>query len=285
MVRAEDACTRGGSHANIYRKVDWPPKGAWPATTRLEQIGFHRLRLYRHYDDDADCIRELEAFHRSWGARVRTGLHGPDEECLPDLPDVTEALVAGGNEQEAAAYLVSLRALATKLGLARLPAVGNPSPMLVDYLPSGVTQAHRYVVKVDHALRAEQAIPALIELGHDPATAAALVAEGPPSPTFTRLASFGAAIPDVDTSITADASWDPRTELLSSARRRLRRETTLSGRAIDARLREIVDSGGYLLPDTSPRMDRDALWAWWRIRHLWTYPRIAEEWQRLHPEE
>ena len=32
-------------------------------------------------------------------------------------------------------------------------------------------------------------------------------------------------------------------------------------------------------------MDRDALWAWWRIRHLWTYARIAEEWQGLHPEE
>lgn len=261
------------------------PKGAWPATTRLERIGSHRLRLYRLYDDDAECVGELEAFHRSWGPWARHGLRGPDEDCLPDLPDATEVLVARIGECEAAAYLTELGALATELGLARIPAVGDPLPIPLGYLQSGVAQAHRYVVKLDQALRAEQAVPALVRLGHDLETATALAAAESPRPTFTRLASFGAGIPDVDTSITADASWDPRTELFSSARRRLRRETKLSGREIDARLRRIVDSGAYLLPDTSPHMDRDAQWAWWRIRHRWTYPRIAGEWLRLHPDE
>jgi hypothetical protein len=261
------------------------PKGAWPAATRLEQIAFHRLRLYRLYDDDAECIGEIQAFHRSWGPQVLLGLRGLDENCLPDLDDADSVVAARIGEPEAAAYLSQLGTLAAKLGLGRIPAVGDPKPIPLGYLPSGVAQAHRYLIQLVRALRAEQAIPELMELGHHQATATALAAAGPPRPTFTSLASFGAGIPEVDISITAETCWDPRTELLSSARRRLRRQTTLSGAAIDARLRRIIDSGGYLLPDTSSRMDRDAQWVWWRIRHRWTYARIADEWLRLHPEE
>jgi hypothetical protein len=261
------------------------PKGSLPATTRLEQVGFHRLRLYRLYDDDVECIGALNAFQQSWGPRVRQGLRSPDEDCLLDRDDADRVIADLIGQRDAVEYLAALQAVAEALGLRRIPAVGDPKPVLLDYLPSGVAQTHRYVVKLDDAFRAEQAVPALMELGLGREKATALAAAGPPLPTFTSLASFGAGIPNVDISITADANWDPRTELLSSARRRLRRETGLSGRTIDARLQAIADSGGYLLPDTSPRMDRDALWVWWRIRHRWTYPRIADEWLRLHPDE
>lgn len=58
---------------------------------------------------------------------------------------------------------------------------------------------------------------------------------------------------------------------------------------IETELARIARDGGYHFPDTTTRrngiwrLDRDALWVWWRIRHEWTYPQIADEWQQLNP--
>ncbi len=85
------------------------------------------------------------------------------------------------------------------------------------------------------------------------------------------------------------ASWDPRLETLSEARARLRRDTVLSVGALEAELHRIASEGDYSFPDTSTnqgdiyRLERDAQWVWWRIRHGWTYRQVAAEWTRIHP--
>jgi len=141
------------------------------------------------------------------------------------------------------------------------------TPLIAGYLHSGVAQAHRFLWGLDKALLWEAA----------PDTAKGSL---PPvgRPTFVALASFGASIPVVDTSIAETAArWDPRTELRADARRRLRSETDLTRETIEAELNRIGEEGGYQFPDTSTqrsgiwRLDRDSQWTWWRIRRGWTY--------------
>lgn len=252
------------------------PVGAWPAVTDIERVAFSRLRLFEHYDRD-DGIREaLTQFHAEWWSRLGRSLRRLDDRLL-DLDDAERRLANLVGPEPAGAYLADLGALAAEAGLDRIPMVGTP--MIARYLPSGIAQAHRLLWGFDKALL------------HEAARAGAI---GPARPvlrqTFVALASFGASIPDVDTSIAGTAvRWDPHTELRADARRRLRSETDLTRETIEAELKRIGEEGGYQFPDTSTqrsgiwRLDRDAEWTWWRIRWGWTYARIAEEWERLHP--
>jgi len=254
------------------------PKGSWPAVTDFARIGFSRLRLYELYERDDDLREALIQFHGEWWSRLGGSLRRLDD-CLPDLDDAERHLADLVGVEPAHDYFEALGVLATEAGLDRIPKVGTPPLVIAGYLPSGIAQAHRFLWGLDKALIWE---------------AASVAAKGslPPvrRPTFVALASFGAPIPAVDTSIAeTDARWDPRTELLADARRRLRRETNLTRGTIEAELTRIADEGGYQFPDTSTqrsgiwRLDRDAEWVWWRIRRRWTYERIAREWQRLHP--
>ena len=104
------------------------------------------------------------------------------------------------------------------------------------------------------------------------------------------LSGFGAGLPAVNTAIAGTtARWDPRTELLAHARRRLHDETELDREAVEAELGRIRLESSYRFPDTSTRrdgvwrLDRDAQWVWWRIRRRLRYVEIAREWAALHP--
>jgi hypothetical protein len=252
------------------------PKGLWPALTNIQRVDFSRLRLYEHYDRDDRLRDALVGFHGEWWTRLGRSLRRLDDR-LPDLDDAERQLADLVGPEPTHEYLGHLGALAAEAGLDRIPKVGTP--LIAGYLPSGLAQAHRFLWGLDKALLWE---------------AASVAAKGSLSPvrrpTFVALASFGAPIPAVDMSIAeTDAQWDPRTELLADARRRLRRETNLTRETIEAELTRIGAEGGYEFPDTSTqrsgiwRLDRDAEWVWWRIRRRWTYERIAREWQRLHP--
>jgi hypothetical protein len=136
------------------------------------------------------------------------------------------------------------------------------------YQRSGVAQAHAYLWYLDkHRL---------------PGRA--------PAPSWTALASFGASVPDVDMRIgPTGASWDPRTELLSDARRRLVADVGIDPDVVERELIRIVDQGGYRLPDTRSgggaidNLDRAARWTFRRLRTLDSYRAIAEGWEADHP--
>ncbi len=254
------------------------PKGLWPAVTETVQVAGLRVRLYEHYDRD-DRLREaLAEFHAESWAPLAPGLRRLSD-CLPDLDDAESLLVESVDPRRGLDYLVALRALAAEAGLDRIPMFGTPPVVIAGYLPSGTAQAHRFLWHLDKALLWE-------------AAAAGIKGSPPPvrRPTFVTLASFGAGVPAVDTSIAGtDARWDPRTEVPADARRRLRNETSLAPETIEAELTRIGEDGGYRFPDTSTqrggiwRLERDAEWVWWRIRRRWTYEQIAREWERLHP--
>jgi len=252
------------------------PKGLWPAVTDIERVAFSRLRLYEHYDGDDQIRDALVQFHGEWWTRL---VHSPRrlDDRLPDLDDGERQLADRVGPESAHDYLADLGALAAEAGLDRIPMIGTP--LIAGYLPSGVAQAHRFLWGLDKALLWEAA----------PVEAKASL---PPvrRPTFVALDSFGASIRAVDTAIAGTAArWDPRAEHLADAQRRLRSETDLTREAIEAELIRIGEKGGYQFPDTSTqrsgiwRLDRDSEWTWWRIRWGWTYTRIAEEWERLHP--
>ena len=254
------------------------PKGQWPAVTAIERVAFSRLLLYEHYDRDDRLRDALVGFHGEWWTRLGRNFRRLDD-CLPDLDDAERHLADLVGQGPAHDYFEALGALAAEAGLDRIPMVGTPPLVIAGYLPSGLAQAHRFLWGLDKALLWEAA-PAGIT--------ASLPAVR--RPTFVALASFGAPIPAVDTSIAGtDARWDPRTELRADARRRLRHETNLTRETIEAELARIADEGGYQFPDTSTqrsgiwRLDRDAEWVWWRIRRRWTYEQIARAWERLHP--
>ncbi len=254
-----------------------PPKGLWPAVTKIQQVGASRLRLYEHYDRDEGLREALLGLHREWWGELGGRLRRLDD-CLPDLEDAERQLADLVGAQPARNYLGDLRALAVQVGLDRIPMVGTPPAVIAGYLPSGIAQAHRFLWGLDKALLWEAAAEGI---GSVPAVR---------RPTFVSLASFGAPIPAVDMSIAGTgACWNPRTELLADARRRLRNETELTREAIELELARISRAGGYSFPDTSTqrtgiwRLDRDAEWVWWRIRRRLTYEHIVREWQRLHP--
>ena len=252
------------------------PKGLWPAVTDIERVAFSRLRLYEHYDGD-DQIREaLSQLHAEWWTRLGCSLRRLDDG-LPDLDDGERQLADLVGPESGDEYLADLGALAAEAGLDRIPMIGTP--LIAGYLPSGVAQAHRFLWGLDKALLWEAA-PVRTKGSLPPVR----------RPTFVALDSFGASIPAVDTAIAGTAArWDPRTELRADARRRLRRETDLTRETIEAELIRIGEEGRYQFPDTSTqrsgiwRLDRDSQWTWWRIRWGWTYTRIAEGWEGLHP--
>lgn len=256
------------------------PKGLWPAVTDIERVAFSRLRLYERYDRDARIREALIQFHVEWWRRLGRRLRRLDD-CLLDLDDAERQLADLVGLGPAHDYFGDLGALAAEAGLDRIPMVGTPPVVIAGYLPSGIAQAHRFLWHLDKALLQEGV------------QAGALRSARPVRrPTFVALASFGAPIPALDTSIAGTAArWDPRTELRADARRRLRNETNLTRKAIETELARIADEGGYQFPDTSSqrsgiwRLDRDAEWVWWRMRRRWTYERIAREWERLHPSD
>lgn len=252
------------------------PKGLWPAVTDIERVGFSRLRLCDYYDRDDRLADALVQSHGKWWTRLGRSLRRLDDR-LADLEDGERQLADLVGPESAHDYLADVGAVAAEAGLDRIPMIGTP--LIAGYLPSGVAQAHRFLWGLDKALLWEAA----------PVEAKASL---PPvrRPTFVALDSFGASIPAVDTAIAGTAArWDPRTEHLADARRRLRLETDLARETIEAKLIRIGEEGGYQFPDTSTqrsgiwRLDRDANWTWWRIRWGWTYTRIAEEWERVHP--
>ena len=253
-------------------------KGLWPAVTAIERVASPRLRLYEYYDRDDRLLEALIGFHGEWWSRLGRSLRRLDD-CLPDLDDAERQLAKLAGVGPAEDYFRELGALAAEAGLDRIPMVGTPPVVIAGYLPSGIAQAHRFLWHVDKALIWEAA-PAGAKESLPPVR----------RPTFVSLASFGTPIPAVDMSIAGtDARWNPRTELLADARRRLRDETGLAREAIEADLSRIADEGAYQFPDTSTlrsgiwRLDRDAHWVWWRIRRRWTYAQIAREWDRLYP--
>ena len=257
-----------------------PAKGILLALTDIERADFLRLRLYVHYDRDDELQAALIRYHRDWWDDLGPGLRRLDD-CLPDLDDALGLLVDTIASRRVPDYFRALVALAEETGLGRIPAVGRPPVTAVGYLPSGLAQAHRFLWHLDKALLYEAAPP-------NPR----LSAEPIPRPTFVGLNSFGPPVPAVDTAIRgSDARWDPRSETRAVARHRLRAETSLSSEQIEGELDRIAADGDYSFPDTPTerngisRLERDAEWTWWRIRHRWTYRRIAEEWDRLHPRD
>ncbi len=254
------------------------PKGLWPAVTNVERIGGLRLRVYLHYDADTQVSDLITAFHSRWWDSVGAQLRRLDD-CLPDTTDAIQSLADRvGDVATAAAYVSGLRNLAASVGLHRIPAVGS-GVIQVGYLPSGVAQVHRFLWHLDKALLWERA-PQGLKRGIGRIE----------RPSFFKLASFATPVPQIDTRIHGSGTnWDPRQETLAEARARLRRDTVLSLSAIEAELHRIASEGGYSFPDTSTirggiyRLDRDAQWVWWRIRHGWTYTRVAAEWTRMHP--
>lgn len=254
------------------------PKGLWPAVSPTERVGILRWHLYRLYDRDDAVGEALTGFYARWWTRLGAGLRR-ESDCLPDLDDHAERLVELVGAEPARDYMAALRALAAESGLDRIPLVGTPPIVIAGYLPSGIGQLHRFLWHLDKALLWE-AVP---ENRKVPASEVR-------RPTFESLASFGTGIPDVDTSMAGTgAHWDPRTELRADAVRRLNGETDLGQATIETELARIGAAGGYEFPDTATqrsgiwRPDRDAEWAFWRIRRRWTYPQIATEWERLHP--
>lgn len=214
------------------------PKGLWPAVTDIERVAFSRLRLYEHYERDDRLRDALVQFHGEWWTGLGRSLRRLDE-CLLDLDDAERRLADLVGPELAHDYLADLGALAAEAGLDRIPMIGTP--LIAGYLPSGIAQAHRYLWRLDKALLWEAA----------PVEAKASL---PPvrRPTFLALGSFGASIPAVDTAIAGTAArWDPRTEHLADARRRLRSETDLTRETIEAELIRIGKEGGYQFPDTS----------------------------------
>ena len=206
-------------------------KGLWPAVTNIQRIGFSRLRLYELYDRDDRLRDALVGFHGEWWTRLGRSLRRLDDR-LPDLEDAERQLADLVGPEPTHEYLGHLGALAAEAGLDRIPMVGTP--LIAGYRPSGLAQAHRFLWGLDKALLWEAA-PAGIT--------ASLPAVG--RPTFVALASFGAPIPAVDTSIAGtDARWDPRTELRADARRRLRHETNLTRETIEAESLEWATTRG-----------------------------------------
>jgi hypothetical protein len=255
-----------------------PPKGHWLAVTDVEQLGGLRLRLYECYDGDEALIRALVAFHSLWWDRIGSDLRRLDD-CLPDLDDAEALLADQVGLRAATDYFREFRDVVANAGLDRIGMVGTPPVVAAGYLPSGSGQAHRFLWHLDKALLWERAVTEL---------------RTPPPltrrPTFVTLSSFGAGVPAVDRTIAGtSARWDPRTELLAHARRRLHDEKDVDPETIEAELGRIAREGSYRFPDTSTRrdgvwrLDRDALWVFWRIRRRLTYVEIAREWDALHP--
>ncbi len=254
-----------------------PPKGLWPAVTTIERIGVSRLRLYVHYAQDEDLRSALVRFHeerwRNLGGHLRRL-----SDCLPDLADAKREFAHVAGAESADDYFVGLRAVAVEYGLDRIPMVGTPPLPLRGYLPSGIAQAHRFIWRLDRALASKVPLAAM----------PVLPAER--RPDFVVLASFGTPIPALNMSISgSNMRWNPRTELLADARRRLRKGSGLTREAIESELARIARDGGYEFPDTSTerggiwRLERNAEWVWWRIRRRPTYEQIARDWERLHP--
>lgn len=48
------------------------PKGLWPAVTNVERVGFARLLLYRHYDNDERLRDGLDLLHSKWWTELGT---------------------------------------------------------------------------------------------------------------------------------------------------------------------------------------------------------------------
>jgi hypothetical protein len=243
-------------------------------------MGGLRRRLYELYDQDEAMIGALVAFHSLWWDRIGSDLRRLDD-CLPDYDDAEARLADRVGLRGASEYLGEFRAIVDDAGLDRIGMVGIPPVVVAGYLPSGSGQAHRYLWHLDKALLSERAAPKL----RTPL---------PPirRPTFETLSGFGAGVPVVNTVIAGTtARWDPRTELLAHARRRLHAETELDLETVEAELGRIRLEGSYRFPDTSTRrdgvwrLDRDAQWVWWRIRRRLRYAEIAREWAALHPND
>lgn len=254
------------------------PKGLWPAVTDIERLGGHRLRLYRMYDRDRALSNAITRLFSEWWVKFGPAFRRLDD-CLPDLNEAMSTLENRVGVDNGRAYLHALHALGQEVGFDRIPMVGTPPVVVAGYLPSGMAQLHRYLWHLDKALLFEAA-PADFK---EPSLAVH-------RPRFVGLASFATPVPAVDGTIAGtQARWDPRAELLADARRRLPQVTGLPQTVVDRELRRIAAVGGYQFPDTSTkrsgvfRMDRDTLWAFWRIRHRWTYEGIAREWDRRHP--
>jgi hypothetical protein len=256
-------------------------RGARPAVLGIEQVAGLRLRLYLLYDSDIGLVEALDDLHGRWWAVIGSHLRRLDE-CLPDLKDAERLLSDRVGAEPASDYLQALKSLALQVGLDRIPAFGTHPTNLplafpeerssltvpfTGYLPSGVAQMQRFLWHLDKAKLYETA---------EPRRAAPL--GGVPRPTFMWLASFGMPISIVDMSIAGtEAQWDPRTETLADARRRLRAQTTLPREALETELARIAKEGKYLFPDTSSNLDRDARLVWWRIRRSWTYEEVAAQ--------
>lgn len=255
------------------------PKGLLPAVTRVEWVAFLRLRLYARYDEDHAVQDLLIRFHGDWWNALGTALRRLDD-CLPDLPDAEQRLRNQIGSDAATAYGDGLRAIAIELGLDRIRQVGTPPAVIAGYLPSGLAQMHRFLWHLDKALLWEAALEDTPGLTSRPVS----------RPKFTGLNSFGTPIPVIDSAILKGTHrWDPREETRAVARRRLRRATDLAAEVLEAELDRIAREGEYLFPDLPTqrggiyRLERDAQWVWWRLRHRWTYERIYREWERLHP--
>jgi hypothetical protein len=256
-----------------------PNKGYWLALTGVERVAGLRFRLYELYDRDVSLIEALVDFHARWWARIGRYLRRLDD-CLPDTDDAWEVLAELVGPIVADAYLGDFHELVSGAGLDRIQLYGTPPVVVTGYLPSGAGQAHRFLWHLDKAILWERAV-------------------GIPSrggevgrPTFVSLTSFGAGIPSIDTRILGTSTrWEPRTESLAKARRRLPDQTGLATETIEAELMRIARDGRYEFPDTSTvrenvwRLDRDAQWVWWRIRRRLTYAEIAAEWAALHPRD
>jgi len=260
--------------------LERPPRGEWPAVTDVEWMGGLRRRLYECYDRDEALIGVLVAFHSLWWDRIGSDLRRLDD-CLPDYDDAEARLADRVGPRAANDYLREFRDIVEEAGLDRIGMVGTPPVVVAGYLPSGSGQAHRFLWHFDKALLSERA-------------ATKLRTPLPPirRPTFMTLSGFGAGLPAVNTAIAGTtARWDPRTELLAHARRRLHDETELDPEAVEAELGRIRLESSYRFPDTSTRrdgvwrLDRDAQWVWWRIRRGLKYAEIAREWAALHPND
>jgi hypothetical protein len=246
------------------------PKGHWPALTQTEQIGGLRLRLYELYGDDHEVRGGINSLIAAWWDTVGPRLR----RCPPDPRETwNDRFEPFGRPGQELAYLDHVAYFARAVGLNRIREVPcDPEP-----LASGESLLHVLLWRLDRHRLAEAARSRNRSLPEEP------------PPTFVQVASFWTSIPSVDIAVGNGAQWNPRSETLADARPRLAGETGLPREHLDAELRRIVEEGEYLLPDTStsrggiPRLERDALWTYWRIRHRWTHTEIAAHWAALHP--
>jgi hypothetical protein len=112
------------------------PKGLWPAVTSIERVGFSRLRVYEHYGRDDAIAEALTRFHDEWWSRLGPSL-GHSDPFLLDVDDPQRELGDLVGTSAARDYLRELVALATDVGLDRIPKVGQPRLVTAGYLPSG----------------------------------------------------------------------------------------------------------------------------------------------------